>query len=89
MCHSSRKISQSQSSTQTQPKVVQERQAHDAQQNTGKTKNVKIVEMISSMGLCEFQAKNSANVQMTIVHELIDTKPVFHTPVNSQIVTTI
>ena len=59
-------------------------------QNTGKTKNVDIVEMIRSMVLCEHQAQNSVNVQeMTIVHELTDTKPVFHTPVNSQIVMTI
>ena len=67
---------------------MQEVQAHD--QNTGKTKNVDIVEMIRSMGLCERQAKNSANVQeMSIVCELIDTKPVFHTPVQAQIVMTI
>ena len=67
---------------------MQEVQAHD--QNTGKTKNVNIVEMIRLMGLREHQAKNSANVQeMPIVHELIDTKPVFHTPVQAQIVMTI
>ena len=90
MCHSSRKTSQSQSSTQTQPKVVQEMQAQDDQQNTGKTRNVDIVEMIRSMGLHECQAKNSANIQeMAIVHELIDTKPVFHTPVQAQVVITI
>ena len=82
MCHTLRKTLQSRSSTQTQPKVVQEVQAHDDWQNTGRTKNVNIVEMIRSMGLHECQAKNSANVQeMTIVHELIDTKPVFHSPV--------
>ena len=55
MCHSSRKTSQSHPPTQTQhPKVMQEVQAHD--QNTGKIKNVNIVEMIRSMGL---HAKNS------------------------------
>ena len=42
--------------------------AHD--QNTGKTKNVDIVEMIRSMGLHEHQAKNSMYMQeMSIVHE--------------------
>ena len=44
------------------------------------------------MGLRECQAKNpqNANVQeMSIVHELIDTKPVFHTPVQAQIVMTV
>ena len=67
---------------------MQEVQAHD--QNTGKTKNVNIVEMIRSMGLCEHQAKNSANVQeMVIVCELIDENPVFYTPVHAQIVMTI
>ena len=53
MCHSSKRPSHP--STQ-QPKVVQEMQAQD--QNTGKTKNVNIVEMIRSMGLHECQAKN-------------------------------
>ena len=63
-------------------------QAHD-DQNTGKTKNVDIVEMIRSMGL---HAKNpqNANVQeMSIVCKLIDAKPVFHSPVQPQIVMTI
>ena len=88
MCHSSRKISQLQSYTQTQPKVVQEVQAHGDQQNTGKAKNVNIVEMIRSMGLHEHQAKNSVNVQeMAIV--VCDIKPVFHTPVQAQIVMAI
>ena len=42
------------------------------------------------MGLHEHQAKNSANIQeMYIVHELIDTKPVFHSPVQPQIVMTV
>ena len=42
------------------------------------------------MGLHEHQAKNSANIQeMSIVHELIDTKPVFHSPVQPQIVMTV
>ena len=55
-------------------------------QNTGKARNVDIVDMVRSMGL---HAK-SANVQeMSIVHELEDINPVFHTPVNSQIVMTI
>ena len=50
--------------------------------------------MIRSMGLheheCEHQTKNSANIQeMSIVCELIDTKPVFHTPVQAWIVMTI
>ena len=59
-------------------------QAQD--QNNGKAKNVNIVDMVRSMGL---HAK-SANVQeMSIVHELEDVNPVFHTPVNSQIVMTI
>ena len=85
MCHSSRKTSQSHTST-NQPKIVQAQE----DQNTGKNKNVNIVEMIRSMGLRERQAKKSVNVQeMTIVHELIDTKPVFYTPVQPQIVTTI
>ena len=51
------RTSQSCPSTQTQqPKVVQEVQAHD--QNTGKTKNVDIVEMIRSNGTtCQESAK--------------------------------
>ena len=45
---------------------MQEVEAHD--QNTGKIKNVDIVEMIRSMGL---HAKNSANMQeMSIVHDI-------------------
>ena len=90
MCHSSRKTSQSRSSTQTQPKVVQEVQAQ-SDQNTGKTKNVDIVEMIRSMGLHECHAKNPAYVQeMSIVHDITkDKNPVFYTPVHPQIVTTI
>ena len=61
-------------------------QAHD--QNTGKTKNVNIVEMIRSMGL---SAKNSATVQeMSIVHDISKNEnPVFYTPVHAQIVMTI
>ena len=53
-------------------------QAQD--QNTGKTKNVDIVEMIRSMGLRECHAKNSVNAQemAIVVHDI---KPVFHTPV--------
>ena len=87
MCHSSKRPS---SPSTQQLKVVQEVQAQGDQQNTGKTKNVNIVEMIRSMGLHEHQAKNSANVQeMAIVHEFIDTKQVFHTPVNSQVVMTV
>ena len=66
-----RRLHSHDTSTQ-QPKVVQEVQAQE-DQNTGKTKNVDIVEMIRSMGLREHQAKNSqnANVQeMSIVHDL-------------------
>ena len=90
MCQTSRRTSHS--STQQQPKVVQDVHAQD--QNTGKTKNVNIVEMIRSMGLHELQAKNSANVQeMAIVHEhehnFMDRNPVFYTPVDIQIVMTI
>ena len=82
MCHSSKKISCS----SIQPKVVQEVQAHDDQSTGNKTKNVNIVEMIRSMGLC---AKNphNANVQeMSIVHDI---KPVLNSPVQPQIVMTI
>ena len=88
MCLSSKRPSHP--STQP-PKVVQEVQAQE-DQNTGKTKNVDIVEMIRSMGLCDHHAKNSqnANVQeMSIVHEVSDVKPVFHSPMQPQIVTTI
>ena len=64
---------------------MQEVEAHD--QNTGKIKNVDIVEMIRSMGL---HAKmNSANMQeMSIVHDISknDENPVFYTPVHAQIV---
>ena len=87
MCHSSKKTSQSH--TSTQHKVVQDVQALEDQNTSKKTKNVDIVKMIRSMGLCECQARNpqNANVQeMSIVCELIDTKPVFHTPVQAQIV---
>ena len=67
---------------------MQEVHAHD--QNTGKTKNVDIVEMIKSMGL---HAKNpqNANVQeMSIVHDISKNEnPVFYTPVHAQIVITI
>ena len=90
MCHSSKKTSQS--CTSTQHKVVQEVQAQEDQNTGNKTKNVNIVEMIRSMGLHERQARNpqNANVQeMSIVRELIDTKPVFHTPVQTQIVVTV
>ena len=74
-----------------QSKVVQEVQAQE-DQNTGKVKHVDIVEMIRSMGLHEHQARNSQNVnvqEMPIVCELTDTKPVFHTPVQAQIVMTV
>ena len=79
--------SQSHSSSQ-QNKVVTEVQTHDDQNNGNKTKNVDIVEMIRSMGL---RAKNPSQVasvqEMSIVHE--DTKPVFYSPVQPEIVTTI
>ena len=81
MCHSSKRPSH----TSTQHKVVQEVQAQEDQNTGNKARNVDIVDMIRSMGL---HAK-SANVQeMSIVHELEDINPVFHTPVNSQIVMT-
>ena len=64
MCHSFKKTSQSH--TSTQHKVVQEVQAQE-DQNTGKAKNVNIIDMVRSMGLCA----KSANVQeMSIVHDL-------------------
>ena len=88
MCQSSKRTP----CTSNQSKVVQEVQAQEDQNTGNKIKNVDIVEMIRSMGLCECQAKNpqNANVQeMSIVHELIDTKPVFHTPVQAQIVMTV
>ena len=84
MCHSSKRPLH----LFSLPKVVHEVQAHD-DQNTGKTKNVDIVEMIRSMGL---HAKNpqNANVQeMSIVCELIDAKSVFYSPVQPHIVMTI
>ena len=96
MCHSSKKTSQSRTSTQpkvvqeVQPKVVQEVQAQEDQNTGNKTKNVDTVEMIRSMGLCERHAKNTQNVnvqEMSIVHELGDKNPVFYTPVLPQIVT--
>ena len=78
MCHSSKRTPQS--CTSNQPKVVQVVQAQD-DQNTGssKAKNVDIVDMVRSMGLCT----KSANVQeMSIVHDLnADENPVFYTPV--------
>ena len=84
MCHSSRRT---QSHPSSQPKVVQEVQAHD--QNTGnKTKNVDIVKMIRSMGLHAKNPSQIANVQeMSIVQE--DAKPVFYSPVQPKIVMTI
>ena len=75
MCHSSKKA---QSCTSTQPKVVQKVQAQD-DQNTGKAKNVDIVDMVRSMGLHGKSAKS-------IVHD--DLNPVFYTPVEAQDVTT-
>ena len=64
MCHSSKKTSQLH--TSTQHKVVEEVQAQE-DQNTGKAKNVNIIDMVRSMGLCA----KSANVQeMSIVHDL-------------------
>ena len=88
MYHSSKRTPHT--STQ-QSKVVQEVQAQE-DQNTGKTKNVNIIEMIRSMGLCECQAKNppNANVQeMSIIHDLSrDKNPVFYTSVQAQVVTT-
>ena len=81
MCYSRKTQSQSCSSQQ---KVVQEVHTHE-DQNTGKSKNVDIVEMIRSMGL---RAKNPSPVvhEMSIVH---DKKPVFHSPVQPEIVTTV
>ena len=64
-------------------------QAQDDHKNTSKTKNVDIVEMIRSMGLCAKNPQNANVQEMAIVHELIDTKPVFCTPVQPQIVMTI
>ena len=73
MCHSSRRT---QSHPSSQHKVVQEVQAHDDQNTGNKSKNVDIVEMIRSMGLCAKNPSQIANVQeMTIVQE--DAKPVF------------
>ena len=85
MCHSSRR---KQSCPSSQPKVVQEVQAHDDQNTGNKTTNVNIVEMIRSMGLHAKNPSQFANVQeMSIVHE--DTKPVFYSPVQPKIVMTI
>ena len=83
MCHSSKKTSQLH--TSTQHKVVEEVQAQE-DQNTGKAKNVNIIDMVRSTGL---HAK-SANVQeMSIIHDLsTDENPVFYTPVQSQVVPT-
>ena len=87
MCHSSRRT-QSHPSSSSPHKVVQEVQAHD-DQNTGKTKNVNIIEMIRSMGLCAKNPSQFAKVQeMSIVHDE-DVKPVFYSPVQPKIVTTI
>ena len=87
MCHSSKRSSCP--STQTQPKVVQEVQTHD--QNTGKTKNVNIVEMIGSMGLCAKNPQNANVQEMSIVHDISknDENPVFYAPVHAQIMKTI
>ena len=80
MCQSSKRTSHS------QQKVVQEVQAQEDQNTGNKARNVDIVDMVKSMGLCA----KSANVQeISIVHELEDINPVFYTPVNSQIVMTI
>ena len=81
MCYS-RKIQSW--SCSSQQKVVQEGHTHE-DQNTGKSKNVDIVEMIRSMGL---HAKNPSQVvhEMSIVH---DEKPVFYSPVQPKIMTTI
>ena len=85
MCHSSRRT---QSHPSSQHKVVQEVQAHDDQNTGNKTKNVDIVEMIRSMGLCAKNPSQFANVQeMSIVQE--DVKPVFYSPVQPKIVMTI
>ena len=73
MCHSSRRTQSWSCSSSQQHKVVQEVCTHD-DQNTGnktnKTKNVDIVEMIRSMGLCAKNPSQIANVQeMSIVHK--------------------
>ena len=82
MCYSRKAQSRSHSSQQ---KVVQEVHTHK-DQNTGKSKNVDIVEMIRSMGL---RAKNPSQVvhEMSIVHD--ETKPVFYSPVQPEIVMTV
>ena len=88
MCYSSRKT-QSRSCSSHQNKVVQEVCTHE-DQNTGKSKNVDIVEMIRSMGLRAKNPSQIANVHemsMSSVHE--DTKPVFYSPVQPKIVMTI
>ena len=90
MCHSSRRTqSWSCPSSSSQHKVVQEVCTHDDQNTGNKTKNVDIVEMIRSMGLHAKNPLQIANVQeMSIVHEE-DMKPVFYSPVQPMIVTTI
>ena len=86
MCHSSRRT---QSCASSQHKVVQEVQAHNDQNTGNKTKNVDIVEMIRSMGLHVKNPSQFANIQeMSIVHDE-DMKPVFYSPVQPKIVTTI
>ena len=82
MCYSRKTQSWSHSSQQ---KVVQEVHTHE-DQNTGKSKNVDIVEMMRSMGL---RAKNPSQVvhEMSILHDNV--KPVFYSPVQPEIVTTV
>ena len=68
---------------------MHEVQAHDDQNTGNKTKNVDIVEMVRSMGLCAKNPSQFANIQeMSIVHDE-DTKPVFYSPVQPKIVMTI
>ena len=68
MCYSRK--TQSWSCSSHQNKVVQEVHAHHEDQNTGKSKNVDIVEMIRSMGLHAKNPSQVANVhEMSIVHE--------------------
>ena len=67
---------------------MQEVQAHDDQDTGNKTKNVNIVEMIRSVGLCAKNPSQNANVQeMSIVQE--DAKSVFYSPVQPKVVMTI
>ena len=85
MCYSRK--TQSWSCSSHQNKVVQEVHTHE-DQNTGKSKNVNIVEMIRSMGLHAKNPSQVANVhEMSIVHD--NTKPVFYSPVQPEIVMTI